>query len=244
MTEINKLTKREREVIQLLQQGKSNKLIASSLSVSNSTIEFHLKNIYTKYQVNSRMELILKLGNTEGRDETGKLGNSTVDRLGETAENGAMFNRWLDWASTLRDTISKIGKELFLNEQSHTHPDSTNKSTLDGENSITFQESIRVCLTKYAEFKGRASRSEFWWFLLFVTLVTGALTYLSENLGSVFLVAVLLPLLAAGTRRLNDSGKSPWWQLFLLAPIGGIILLGFMWALPPESHQSEDTLPA
>lgn len=62
---------------------------------------------------------------------------------------------------------------------------------------MTFVESIRVCLTKYAEFTGRASRAEFWWFALFVVLVASAFAYLSETLASVFLVAVLLPLLAA-----------------------------------------------
>jgi hypothetical protein len=38
-------------------------------------------------------------------------------------------------------------------------------------NAVTFFEAIRVCLTKYADFTGQASRSEFWWFTLFVTLV-------------------------------------------------------------------------
>ena len=108
---------------------------------------------------------------------------------------------------------------------------------------MTFYESIRVCLTKYADFNGRASRSEFWWFALFVILVAGALAYLSEALSSVFLIAMLLPLLAAGTRRLRDSGKSGWWQLFLLAPVAGIMLLGFLWALPPAHPLHDDTLP-
>lgn len=109
---------------------------------------------------------------------------------------------------------------------------------------VTFFESIVICLTKYAQFDGRASRSEFWWFALFVVLVTSALTYLSEALGSVFLIAMLLPLLAAGTRRLRDSGQSGWWQLFLLVPVGGLVILGFMWALPPLNDETEKSLPA
>src|SRR6185436_13817679 len=104
-----------------------------------------------------------------------------------------------------------------------------NSNTSSEGNSVTFFESIRVCLTKYAEFNGRASRSEFWWFTLFVTLVASALMYLSQNLSNVFLVAMLLPLLAAGSRRLHDIGKSGWWQLFILAPIAGIILVGILW---------------
>lgn len=109
---------------------------------------------------------------------------------------------------------------------------------------MTFFESIRVCFTKYAEFNGRASRSEFWWFLLFITLVASALVYLSEDIGSIFLIAVLLPMLAAGARRLRDSGKNVWWLLFLLVPVGGIVALGFLWALPPANPLPDDTLPA
>jgi DNA-binding NarL/FixJ family response regulator len=55
------LSKREKEVIELLLKGKSNKQIALSLDISVHTVEFHFKNIYTKLQVSSRIELILKL---------------------------------------------------------------------------------------------------------------------------------------------------------------------------------------
>lgn len=109
---------------------------------------------------------------------------------------------------------------------------------------MTFFESIRVCFTKYAEFNGRASRSEFWWFMLFITLVASALVYLSEDIGSIFLIAVLLPMLAAGARRLRDSGKSAWLLLYLLVPVGGIVMLGYWWSLPPASPLPDDSLPA
>ncbi len=118
-----------------------------------------------------------------------------------------------------------------------------NSTTNNESNPMTFFESILVCFKKYAEFDGRASRSEFWWFALFITLVTSALVYISETLGSIFLIATLLPLLAAGTRRLRDTGKSGWWQLFLLVPVGGLVLLGFLWAEPTLSAQTEDTHP-
>lgn len=87
MAQFNKLSNREWEVVNLLLQGKSNKLIASSLGISERTVEFHLKNIYAKFQVSSRIELILKLGNATGRLETKKLGHSTVERIRESIEN-------------------------------------------------------------------------------------------------------------------------------------------------------------
>jgi uncharacterized membrane protein YhaH (DUF805 family) len=106
------------------------------------------------------------------------------------------------------------------------------------ERSLSFQESIRQCLTKYAEFGGRATRSEFWWFATFVLLGTAASLLVSEVLAGVFQVAVLLPLLAVGARRLRDQGKSAWWLLFVLAPVGGIVLLMILWALPNPEQMS------
>ena len=119
-----------------------------------------------------------------------------------------------------------------------------NSNARNTSNPLTFFESIGVCLAKYAEFNGRASRPEFWWFTLFVILVASALTYFSQALGSVFLIAMLLPQLAAGARRLHDIGKSGWWQLFGLVPAAGFVLLGIMWALPPTSSLPEATPPA
>ena len=116
-------------------------------------------------------------------------------------------------------------------------------TTASGTGPMTFAESILVCLKKYAEFRGRASRPEFWWFFLFISLVASAFAYVNETLVSIFLIAILLPLLAAGTRRLRDCGMSGWWQLFLLAPVGGLVLLGFLWARPSTSPQSEETQP-
>jgi DNA-binding CsgD family transcriptional regulator len=113
LAQFNQLSKREWEVAKLLLQGKSNKLIALSLGISNSTVEFHLKNIYTKFQVNSRIELILKLGNTIGKVEIEKLGYSIVDGMEESTENRDRLNSPMNWATSFRDTVSTISKELI-----------------------------------------------------------------------------------------------------------------------------------
>lgn len=228
MAQSNQLSSREQEVVKLLLEGKSNKLIASALGISGSTVEFHLKNIYAKVQVSSRMELVLKLGQSTGagkRAPAGDLWRSTVAGNGEITENGDRSNS-RNWVTSLRETVSLIGKELKMDS-------SLNSNASKEGNSVTFFESIRICFTKYAEFNGRASQSEFWWFMLFVTLVASALVYLSQSLSNIFLIAILLPLLAAGSRRLHDCGKSGWLQLYLLVPVGGIIMLGIWWAMPP-----------
>ncbi len=79
---------REKEVINLLLQGKSNKQIALALSISASTVEYHLKNIYKKLQVSSRTEAVLRLGKSIGNDITRELGKSTVEINGEPTDNG------------------------------------------------------------------------------------------------------------------------------------------------------------
>ena len=117
------LSKREKEVLQLVLQGKSNKQIALALDISVRTVEFHLKNIYAKFQVNSRIELILKLGHTApvgwrrgvpgDAAKSGELGYSTVERVGENTENGGRFNPLMDW-TTFRSAVSIIGKELIM----------------------------------------------------------------------------------------------------------------------------------
>jgi DNA-binding CsgD family transcriptional regulator len=114
MAQVNQLSDREREVVKLLLQGKSNKLIALSLGISDRTVEFHLKNIYAKFQVSSRIELILILGNFTGNMLAEKLGYSTVDRLGKNTENRDRLNSQMDWATFFRDTVFIIGKELEM----------------------------------------------------------------------------------------------------------------------------------
>lgn len=113
---------------------------------------------------------------------------------------------------------------------------------IDQSKTLTFSQAIRVCLAKYAEFQGRATRAEFWWFALFVTLVTGAATYLSESVAGIISIALLLPFLAVGARRLDDAGKSPWWLLMLPVPVGGLVTLAILWAMPTFEKLPEDTL--
>jgi DNA-binding CsgD family transcriptional regulator len=87
-SDISKFSKREKEVTELLLEGKSNKQIALTLGISASTVEYHLKNIYRKLQVNSRTEAVLRLGKSIGKDIASELWKSTVEINGQPADNG------------------------------------------------------------------------------------------------------------------------------------------------------------
>lgn len=88
-----KFRKREKEVIELLLKGKSNKQIAQALGVSVRTVEFHLSNIYARLDVRSRTEAVLKLSENRLRKPASKntskvLRESTVAKKSQSGENG------------------------------------------------------------------------------------------------------------------------------------------------------------
>lgn len=107
-----------------------------------------------------------------------------------------------------------------------------------------FQEAVGTCLQKYAVFEGRARRSEYWWFFLFniiMQLVTGmidALLFGEDGFGLVnglYTLAVLLPGIAVGVRRLHDTDRSGWWLLISFIPVVGFIVL-IIWFTRPGTR--------
>jgi len=90
---------------------------------------------------------------------------------------------------------------------------------------MTLSESIKICFTKYAEFKGRASKSEFWWWVLFNFIATMCLGIINDKLSAAFALATLLPYMAVTTRRLHDIGKSGWAQLVGIIPLVGWLVV-------------------
>ena len=111
---------------------------------------------------------------------------------------------------------------------------------------MNFGQAITSCMGKYVTFSGRASRSEFWWFYLFVVLMSwgstlvgntmfGVLDPMAQILPLIVNSIFFLPVLAAGARRLHDIGKSGWWQLILLTGIGAILLI-IWWASNTKSE--------
>jgi uncharacterized membrane protein YhaH (DUF805 family) len=77
---------------------------------------------------------------------------------------------------------------------------------------MNFINSVKSGFTNYANFKGRASRREFWWWTLFTVIVSVALSGFS-GLDSLASAALFLPSIAVGCRRMHDVGRRGWWQL-------------------------------
>lgn len=97
------------------------------------------------------------------------------------------------------------------------------------------------CIRQYADFNGRAHRKEYWMFVLFCFLFAVAARMVDallfgqnglEPVSSLLSLFLLLPSLAAGTRRLHDTSRSAWWLLIALVPVFGVIVLIVFFALP------------
>ena len=106
---------------------------------------------------------------------------------------------------------------------------------------MNFLQSVSACFNKYLTFNGRATRSEFWWFYLFSTLMSWTASTVGEltlsmglELGStiastILQIGFLLPWLAVASRRMHDIDRSGWWILLMFTGIG-IIFLIYWWA--------------
>lgn len=107
---------------------------------------------------------------------------------------------------------------------------------------MTPLEAIETCFRKFADFTGRATRPEYWWWTAFV-LAGSLLTAIVPILNTVFSLAVLVPGVAVAARRLHDVDRSGWFMLLplsavpvivlgrviqggILVPVGGMMALG------------------
>ena len=96
---------------------------------------------------------------------------------------------------------------------------------------MTFSEAIQHVFNNYANFDGRARRSEYWYFTLFNIIINSILGALAQRfsafgiLASLYSLAVLIPGIAVCTRRLHDTNRSGWFQLLVLIPLVGSIIL-------------------
>jgi uncharacterized membrane protein YhaH (DUF805 family) len=113
---------------------------------------------------------------------------------------------------------------------------------------VDIATSIKSVLGNYANFSGRARRSEYWWWILAVMVTfgviygvaatgvstsadgqasVGAIAWLFYVIGGVLGLALFIPNIAVAIRRLHDVGQSGWMYLLALVPFGGLVLLYF-----------------
>jgi len=104
-----------------------------------------------------------------------------------------------------------------------------------------FGTAVKTCFSKYLTFSGRARRPEYWWFFLFIvlgsviaTVVDGvifgfgtAAERATQVVSPIFSLATFLPVLAAGWRRMHDTGRPGWYLLIPLA-VSVVMILGLL----------------
>jgi len=102
---------------------------------------------------------------------------------------------------------------------------------------MNFTTSIIVCFQKYASAKGRAVRSEFWYFYLFELIASIAGSIVDTNIGTAVAVVTFLPMLTCSIRRLHDINRSGWWVLIGLTIIGIPILI-YWYCKKGDEHEN------
>jgi uncharacterized membrane protein YhaH (DUF805 family) len=104
---------------------------------------------------------------------------------------------------------------------------------------MDFKTAVTTCLQKFADFSGRARRSEYWWFVLAIVVANIVASFVHLWLGHIVSLAALIPGIAATTRRLHDIGKSGWWQLVYFIPLIGLLLMIY-WGVQPSQQASNE----
>ncbi len=116
------------------------------------------------------------------------------------------------------------------------------------QNMMGFADAVRSAIVNnYVNFSGRASRSEFWWFFLFVWVFDMITTFAdtiifgtpAEEWGPLFWIgtlALIFPLISVQVRRLHDKGRSGWWLLIGAIPCIGIIVLIVLLVEEGDAH--------
>lgn len=98
---------------------------------------------------------------------------------------------------------------------------------------MDFVTAIKTCFRKYVTFEGRASRAEYWLFVLFTAIVSVIAAIIDDQLAPsgqgafslIVSIPLLLPGIAVAVRRLHDTNRSGWWYLLVFVPLVGFVVL-------------------
>ena len=178
-------------------------------------------------------------------EETETISNEVTD----SDEDNIQYN------SSVPSTKSEISKKekIEFSEEKLSEPEinvNSNEETTQQEKEppvyqarhhkkVGFFKAIKICLSKYFDFKGRARRSEYWYFFLFIILgsvllafieglysgLTGQFNVDESIFANIFYLFIVIPSLAVSVRRLHDIGRTGWWVLISFIPIAGSIIL-------------------
>ncbi|MGB3072387.1 MAG: DUF805 domain-containing protein [Ottowia sp.] len=103
---------------------------------------------------------------------------------------------------------------------------------------MDFMTAVKTCFAKFADFSGRATRPEYWWFVLAYVVVAIVASLIHEYVYILVVLVFLIPMISAGVRRLHDIGKTGWLILLGLIPLVGLVLLYFM--VQPTQPQANE----
>ncbi len=104
---------------------------------------------------------------------------------------------------------------------------------------------------KYAVFKGRSTRSEYWYFTLFNILAVGVFGLIDQLMGTfnfdagygplsaIYTLAMILPGLGVSIRRLHDTGRSGWWFMITIIPVIGLLVFWYFALLDSDPNPNE-----
>ena len=110
---------------------------------------------------------------------------------------------------------------------------------------MSFQEAISSGLSRYIDFNTRSSRSEYWYWVLFVVLlsivagVIDSILFDASILRSLVTLGLLVPGIAVGVRRLHDIDRSGWWYLIVFIPLIGALVLIYWFVQPGTAGSNE-----
>ena len=155
-------------------------------------------------------------------------------KCGKPVDDGARFcsscGNSLNGTCAGNSTGKKIG-DYFAEIQAHA-------DDRKGPEPVDFVKAIKLFFLYALNFKGRSSRSEYWWGYLFNALLSVALGSV-PFVGGLLSMAMIVPGVALSIRRMHDIGKSGWYMLMGLIPlVGPIVLLVFVCtAGQPEANQ-------
>ena len=114
--------------------------------------------------------------------------------------------------------------ETVLNPVHSHEEDCIHEGEVVAAKSVGFVEAVKLYFLRYADFRGRSRRSEYWWASLGIYLLGLVVCLVLDDLSFIWTLLTFVPSLALGVRRLHDIGRGGWWVLINLIPVAGPII--------------------